>query len=63
MSRVKSPSKISDYVDPAVASGVSIICPHCHKQTLNTRHCVLCGGQIHPPTWSPPVPLYESLSG
>ena len=55
--------KISDYIDPAVASGVAVICPHCKLVTLNTRFCIICGSQLHALGWTPPVPLYESFTG
>ena len=58
-----SESKISDYVDPAIASGVATICPNCKRTVNNTRFCLNCAHQLHPIGWTPPVPLYESLTG
>jgi len=54
---------IGDYTDPALVSGIAIICPACKKKTLNTRCCLLCGKPIHALGWKPPLPPYGSLPG
>jgi predicted amidophosphoribosyltransferase len=44
-------NKISDYVDPDIALGVAIICPHCNRKVGNVRFCWNCGERLHPNTW------------